>query len=174
MCRIAIALYYNDNQTLVFCGKNTSHPTNGLDNILITNALDYAEVVCRSYTNAGLTPPGNIYGDPCNPTLPEYIWPNDGVNQTNDLSAFGLTEADYLWGDASQQNREIMRASPGTNWWDAVFGSAMTADVNLSLAGSGENHGFNVSFNYYNQEGTAAYNRFQRGSPSLSRNLIQF
>jgi len=139
-------------------------PTNGLDNILITDALDYAEVVCRSYTNAGLTPPGNIYGDPCNPTLPQYIWPNDGVNQTNDLSAFGLTEDDYLWGDAAQQNRQIMRASPGTNWWDAVFGSAMTADVNLSLAGSGENHGFNVSFNYYNQEGTAAYNRFQRGS----------
>lgn len=140
-------------------------PVNGYDNILITDALDYAEVVCRRYTNAGQTPPTNIYGDPCNnPTIPAYIWPNDGTNQTNDLSAFGLTEADYLWGVQSEPNREIMPGSPGTNWWDAVFGPAAIADVNLSLAGSGENHGFNVSFNYLNQEGTAEWNRFQRGS----------
>jgi TonB-linked SusC/RagA family outer membrane protein len=139
-------------------------PVRGYDAFLIQDALEYAEVVCRSYTNAGLTPPTNVYGNPCSPSLPAYIWPNDGVNQTNSLTAFGITEDDYLWGDAGQQSRQIMPASTGTNWWDELFDPAMVADVNLSLAGAGDQHGYNVSFNYLNQEGTAKYNRFQRGS----------
>jgi TonB-linked SusC/RagA family outer membrane protein len=141
-----------------------ARPVRGYDDFLILDALTYAEVVKQAFENAGFAVPENIYGDPDNPTIPSYIWPNDGTNQTNDLSAFGLTEDDYLWGNSSQPNREIMPASTGTNWWDAVFSPALVSDVNLSLAGSGETHGYNVSFNYLDQDGTAAFNRFQRGS----------
>ena len=47
-------------------------PTNGLDKFLITNSLDYYQVVKTAYLNAGLKPPTNIYGDPHHPPVPAY------------------------------------------------------------------------------------------------------
>jgi TonB-linked SusC/RagA family outer membrane protein len=137
-----------------------AEPVRGLDAFLITDALEYAEIVRRSYTNAGLAVPENIYGDPNNPTVPAYIWPNDAVNQTQPGD---VDESTY-----SFPNNLIMPGSPGTNWWDAVFGRALVQDYNLGLAGSGTSHGYNVSLNYLNQEGTAAFNRFQRGSARVN------
>ncbi|MFQ6045773.1 MAG: SusC/RagA family TonB-linked outer membrane protein, partial [Gemmatimonadales bacterium] len=136
-------------------------PVRGYDDFLITDALEYHEILKRSYENAGLPVPENIYGDPNNPTIPAYIWPNDGVNQTTSAD---VDESAYVYGDPNNQAGMIMPGSPGTNWWDAVFGRGFVSDVNLSLAGSGEGHGYNVSFNYLNQEGTAIYNLFQRYS----------
>src|SRR5207249_10785895 len=57
-------------------------PTHGMDDILTLNALDYFKVVKTSYENAGTAVPRNIYGDPNNPTVPAYIWPNDGKGQS--------------------------------------------------------------------------------------------
>ena len=133
-------------------------PTRGYDDFLILDALEYAEIVKRSYENAGLPVPTNIYGDPNNPTVPAYIWPNNGVDQTTTAD-----EASY-----SFPNNLIMPGSAGTNWWDAVFGPALVTDANLGLSGSGASHGYNVSFNYLNQEGTAAYNRFQRAGARVN------
>jgi TonB-linked SusC/RagA family outer membrane protein len=132
-------------------------PVRGYDDFLMTDALEYHEFLKRTYENAGLPVPENIYGDPNNPTIPAYIWPNDGVSQTTIVD-----EDTYVYGDPSFQDGMIMPASPGTNWWDAVFGRGFVTDANLSLSGSGEAHGYNVSFNYLNQEGTSIYNLFQR------------
>jgi TonB-linked SusC/RagA family outer membrane protein len=128
-------------------------PVKGYDSFLILDALQYAEVVRRSYVNAGQPVPQNIYGDPNNPTVPFYIWPNNGTTQTTDT----LDASTY-----SFPNSLIMPGSAGTNWWDAVFSPALVSDANLSLSGGGQAYGYNVSFNYLNQGGTAAYNRFQR------------
>jgi len=58
-----------------------------------------------------------------------------------------------------------MGASTGTNWWNAVFGKpAKVSDFNLSIAGAGEDNTYGVSFNYFDQGGTAAYNDFRRAS----------
>ncbi|MDH3477756.1 MAG: SusC/RagA family TonB-linked outer membrane protein [Gemmatimonadota bacterium] len=133
-------------------------PVRGYDDFLILDALDYHEIVKRSYENAGLPVPTNVYGDPNNPTVPAYIWPNDGVNQTTTVD-----ENTY-----SFPNTLIMPGSAGTNWWDAVFDPAVVTDVNLGMSGSGEGHGYNVSLNYLNQQGTAAFNRFQRGSARVN------
>ncbi len=133
-------------------------PVRGYDDFLILDALEYHEIVKRSYENAGLPVPTNVYGDPNNPAVPAYIWPNNGVDPTTSVD-----EASY-----SFPNNLIMPGSPGTNWWDAVFGPALVADASLGLSGSGESHGYNVSFNYLNQEGTAAYNRFQRASARVN------
>jgi hypothetical protein len=43
-----------------------------------------------------------------------------------------------------------------------VFSPALVSEANLGLSGAGASYGYNVSFNYLNQEGTAAYNRLQR------------
>jgi TonB-linked SusC/RagA family outer membrane protein len=140
-------------------------PVRGYDDFLILDALDYHEIVRRSYENAGLPVPQNIYGNPDNPTVPAYIWPNNGVDQTTTAD-----ESQYAFPTSSSANQDllIMPGSPGTNWWDAVFGRAFVSDVNLGLAGSGPTHGYNVSFNYLNQEGTAAFNRFQRASARVN------
>jgi TonB-linked SusC/RagA family outer membrane protein len=131
-----------------------SRPVRGYDDFLILDALEYHEVVKRSYENAGLPVPENIYGDPDNPTVPAYIWPNDGVNQTTAVDTTTYAFPDQL----------IMRGSPGTNWWDAVFGTGYVADANLAIRGRGEGHGYNVSFNYFNNDGTAAHSNFRRYS----------
>lgn len=141
-----------------------STPVKGYDDFLILDALEYHEVVRRSTLNAGESVPTNIYGDPNNPSVPNYIWPNDGTNQTNDLGQFGFSEGDYLYGDAGNINQQFMPASAGTNWWDEVFGAGITSDMNIAVSGGGDNNRYNVSFNYFDQEGTAQFNRFQRGT----------
>ncbi|HJQ20366.1 MAG TPA: SusC/RagA family TonB-linked outer membrane protein [Gemmatimonadaceae bacterium] len=139
-------------------------PVNGYDSFLIQNSLDYFEVVKRSYLNAGYTLaqiPVNIYGDPNNPQVPKYIWPNDcgtggapGVCTNPDTANYAYENSDRI----------IMPGSKGTNWWDAVFGPAMTGDYNLDVAGGGADNQYGVSMNYFDQNGTAAYNYFKRGS----------
>lgn len=141
-----------------------STPVRGYDDFLFTDALEYHQIVKAVHENALLAVPTNMYGNPNNPTLPNYIWPNDGVNQTNSLAPFGLTEDDYIWGVQSRAQNQIMPASAGTNWWDAVFGTGYVQDYNVGVSGGGANNRYNVSFNYFDQEGTAAYNRFQRGT----------
>lgn len=131
-----------------------SNPVRGYDDFLFTDALEYHEVVKRVHENAGLPVPRNTYGDPNNPSLPNYIWPNDGVNQTNQVD-----ESTY-----SFPNNLIMPSSQGTNWWDTVFGTGYTQDYNISVSGGSSTNRYNISFNYFDQEGTAAYNRFQRGT----------
>lgn len=130
-----------------------AQPVRGYDSFLITNSLDYFQVVKQSYENAGLAVPQNVFGDPNNPTVPAYIWPNDGVHQTTDTVDVGTY---------SYPNSLIMPGSAGTNWWKAVFSPAFVGEANLGLSGAGPAYGYNVSFNYLNQQGTAAYNRFQR------------
>jgi TonB-linked SusC/RagA family outer membrane protein len=133
-------------------------PVRGYDDFLILDALDYHEIVRRAHVNAGLPVPENVYGNPDSPTVPAYTWPNDGVSQTTtvDLDSYAFP------------NTLIMTGSPGTNWWDEVFGPALVTDANLGVSGRGESHGYNVSLGYLNQEGTAAFNRFQRGSARVN------
>ncbi len=137
-------------------------PVQGYDNILIQNSLDYYQVVKTSFRNAGQKPPTNIYGDSANPSVPAFIWPNDGVHQTSDTlktSSYALT---------SDGSRLIMPGSPGTNWWKAVFGTGQVRNANLSISGGGEDNAYLVSFNYLNQQGTAAFNLFQRGGVRIN------
>jgi TonB-dependent starch-binding outer membrane protein SusC len=136
-------------------------PVRGYDDILITNALDYAAVQRQAYLNAGETPPSNIYGDPNNPTIPAYFY-----------AAPGTVTATDAWGrptavDASRYsypNSLIMPGSAGTNWWDETFGSAPVSDYHMEVAGGSDVNSYRVSFNYFEQGGTARYNEFKRGS----------
>ncbi|MEJ2240307.1 MAG: TonB-dependent receptor, partial [Gemmatimonadales bacterium] len=136
-----------------------SSPVRGYDDFLILDALEYHEILKRSYENAGLPVPQNIYGDPDNPTIPAYIRPNDGIHQTTDT----LDRSTYSWPD-----NPITEGSPGTNWWDAVFSPALVTDADLAVSGGGTDHRYSASFNYLHHEGTGAYNRYQRGSVRIN------
>ncbi len=136
-------------------------PVRGYDDFLITDALAYAAVQRQAYLNAGETPPTNIYGDPNNPTVPAFFY-----------AAPGTVTATDAWGrptavDASRYsypNSLIMPGSPGTNWWDETFGSAPVGDYNVEIAGGSDVNAYRVSFNYFDQGGTAKFNEFKRGS----------
>jgi len=150
-------------------------PTNGYDKFLLTNALDYFKVVKQAYTTAGLPVPTNIYGDPNNPTVPQYTFAASGTATGTDAFGrpTGVDPSKY-----SYPNSLIMPGSAGTDWWSAVFGSAKTSDVNLSINGAGQDNTYGLSFNYFDQGGTAAYNDFRRGSirvnSSFNRGKLQF
>jgi TonB-dependent starch-binding outer membrane protein SusC len=150
-------------------------PTNGYDKFLLTNALDYFKVVKQSYLNAGLPVPTNIYGDPNNPTIPQYTFAASGTASGTDTFGrpTGVDPSKY-----SYPNSLIMPGSAGTNWWDVVFGSAKVSDVNLGISGAGQDNTYGVSFNYFDQGGTAAYNDFRRGSirvnSTFNRGKLQF
>ena len=142
-------------------------PVKGYDDFLIQNWRDYAEVVRQSYANANQTVPPEIvrlYGDINNPTLPKYTYVDSKCTGcVTATDAFGRPTAVNEQG-YSFPNVLIHGASEGTNWWDAVFGPAPVSDYNLEVAGGGVDNRYAVSANYFDQEGTAAYNRFRRGS----------
>ncbi len=150
-------------------------PVRGYDDFLITNALDYFQIIKASYLNAGLPVPTNIYGDPSNPTIPAYTFASNAATLTKDQWGRPVTV------DASKYSYPtslIMPGSAGTNWWKAVFGSAPVADYNLDVRGGGEENAYNASFNFFNQSGTAKYNNFQRGTvrvnTSFNRSKFNF
>ncbi|MDB4889653.1 MAG: TonB-dependent outer membrane protein SusC/RagA [Gemmatimonadetes bacterium] len=151
-------------------------PVNGYDKFLVTNSLDYFAVEKASYEGAGLKVPTNIFGDPNNPTVPTYTYAAPGTGVTT--NAFGqITGVDL--SKYSYPNTLIQLGSPGTNWWDAVFGKpGRVGDYNLSIAGAGADNGYGVSFNYFDQDGTAAYTNFKRANvrvnTQFNRGKLQF
>ena len=84
-----------------------------------------------------------------------------------------MNEAGY-----SYPNFLIMPGSAGTNWWDAVFGTGYVGDYNLDVSGGSPDTRYGVSFNYFNQRGTAVYNEYRRGSlranTSFNRGRLTF
>jgi TonB-linked SusC/RagA family outer membrane protein len=91
--------------------------------------------------------------------VPAYTWPNNcgpagatGPCSTVDPSTY------------SYPSSLIMPGSAGTDWWSAVFGSAPLRDVNLDVGGGSPDNSYGVSFNYYDQGGTARYTDYTRGT----------
>jgi TonB-linked SusC/RagA family outer membrane protein len=150
-------------------------PTKGYDDILLTNSLDYFQVLKQRYLNAGQAVPTGVYGDPNNPSIPNYTYADPSAVLTKD--AYGR----IVTVDASKYsypNALIEPGSAGTDWWKTVFGSAPVSDYNLDVRGGGDANAYAVSFNYFDQQGTAAYNDYRRGSvrvnTSFSRSKFNF
>ena len=144
--------------------QGIASPTKSYSDILITDALEYFQVIKAEYDNRGEPIPDfvkAIYGDPNNPSIPAYIYAapstNPVVDANGQIQSVDLTKYSY-------PNNLIMPGSAGTDWWKAVFGTAPVGDYNLNVSGSGEDHTYGVSGNYFDQQGTAAYNDFRRGS----------
>ena len=121
------------------------NPVNKID--LITNSSQYREYV-QAATNAtgGAVPdvyagnsfPEYYFGDPSQPYAPGVI----GVPGSGNL---------------------LMRTNQnGTDWWDETISSAPITEHNLNVSGGNENSTFNISGNYFNQEGTINTTFFER------------
>ena len=159
-----------------------ANPVRGYNDFLMTDALNYFKVLKASFDNAGLAVPTSVYGDPAAPTIPKYVYP---LNCPSATGCSAVTAYDQ-WGRPTAVNASaysyptalIMPGSAGTDWWKAVFGSAPVGDYDLSIAGGGADNSYRVSFNYFDQTGTARYNDFRRGSvranTAFSRNKLSF
>jgi len=148
-------------QTTLRIRTGVSSPVKGYDDMLMTNALDYAAVVKASYLNAGQAVPTNIYGDPNNPTIPNYIYAAPGTATSTDIYGRPVTV------DASQYSYPtnlIMPGSAGTDWWSEVFGHGAVQDYNMDVNGGSDANAYRVSFGYFHQAGTAIFNDFKRGT----------
>ncbi len=145
-------------------------PVRGYDDFLIMDALQYHQILKQSYENAGLPVPTNIYGDPNNPTIPQYIYAEDALVTSRD--SYGRPTAINTAGYSFPRTL-AMPGSSGTNWWKAVFSPAQVSDYNLDIAGGSEQSVYGVSFNYFSQQGTAAYNMFRRGSVRVNTAFTQ-
>jgi len=143
-------------------------PTKGYDDILVQNALDYHTVMKTAMQNAGLAVPQNIYGNPNAPSVPAYIWPNNGVAPTCPAPGGPGCGTVVDPSTYSYPGNLIMPGSAGTNWWKAVFGAGQYRDANLALSGGSDENAYHVSFNYLDQEGTAAFNRLRRGGARVN------
>ncbi len=143
-------------------------PTKGYDDILVQNSLDYWAVMSTAMTNGGFAIPTNIYGNPNNPTVPAYIWPNNGTAPTCPAPGGPGCGTVVDPSTYSYPDNLIMPGSAGTNWWDAVFGAGQYRDANLALSGGSDDNAYHVSFNYLDQEGTAAFNRLRRGGARVN------
>jgi TonB-linked SusC/RagA family outer membrane protein len=153
-------------------------PVKGYDDILLTNSLDYFAVQKARYANAGQAVPAALralYGDPNNPSIPPYSFVTPGAVLTRD--AFGRPLTVDL-SKYSYPTALIEPASAGTNWWQAVWGSAPIQDYNLDVRGGGDANAYAVSFNYFDQKGTAKYTDFKRGNvrvnTSFNRSKLNF
>src|SRR5256714_7564063 len=143
-------------------------PTRGLDDMLMQSSLQYFDVIKRSYlqANSKYTPDSlppevkAIYGDPRNPQVPAYTYVNPAAIDTVDKWGRPLVNtAAYAFPGTL-----IMPGSAGTNWRKAVFSPAQFSDANLGVSGGGTDNTYSASFNYLKQNGTGAYNQFERGS----------
>jgi TonB-linked SusC/RagA family outer membrane protein len=151
-------------QTTLRARTGVASPVRGYDDFMITNSLDYYAVVKASYLNAGLpvdTALRKIWGDLNNPSVPLYTWADPSTVLTRDAFGRPLTVDPSKY---SYPGALIMPGSAGTNWWKEVWGSAPVQDYNLDVRGGSDASAYSVSFNYFDQKGTAAYNDFRRGS----------
>jgi TonB-linked SusC/RagA family outer membrane protein len=151
-------------QTTLRVRTGVQTPVRGLDDMVITNSLDFFKVVKAGYDNAGVAIPSSlvaIWGDPNNPSIPLYTYAAPNTVLARDQ--FGRpTQVDLT--QYSYPNSLIMPGSAGTNWWKAVWGSAPVQDYNLDVRGGSDANAYTVSANYFDQKGTAKYTDYRRGS----------
>ena len=151
-------------QTTLRFRTGVQTPSHGLDDMLITNSLEFFKVIKAGYDNAGVALPPSlraIWGDPNNPSVAPYTYATPGAVVAR--NAFGqITQVDL--SQYSYPNNLIEPGSAGTNWWKAVWGSAPVNDYNVDVRGGSELNAYTVSGNYFDQQGTAKYTDYRRGS----------
>ena len=147
----------------------------GYDDMLLTNSLEYFQVLKQRYLNAGEPVPTGVYGDPNNPSVPNYTYAAPITVLTKDSYGRVVTVDPTKY---SYPLNLVEPGSQGTNWWKTVFGSAPVSDYNLDIRGGGDANAYAVSFNYFDQTGTAKYNDYRRGSvrvnTSFNRSKLNF
>jgi TonB-linked SusC/RagA family outer membrane protein len=121
------------------------------------NTQQYGEYLWQAARNAGATPSHQQYGNGESPRIPDFIRAGDLSGVMADNPATNPDLYDIRNGyQITPANKE------GTDWWDAVFDPAPIQSHNLGVNGATESANYNVSFNYFNQDGIAKYTNYER------------
>jgi TonB-linked SusC/RagA family outer membrane protein len=133
---------------------------------LLKTAAEYMDLTYQSYKNPGQwprtpDPSGNYdnvartYGIGATPVLPQYVNPLPPANNLN-------APLDLVY---NYPNNLVMKASPGTNWWDAVFQTeAPIYEANLDVSGGSDRGRYFFSTGYFSQDGIMRYTDYKRYS----------
>ncbi len=124
---------------------------------MIKTSAEYADLIYQSYNNPGLWPQpattntARTYGVGPKPVLPAYVNPLPAVPG-------GPINTTYSYPD-----NLVMKASPGTNWWDAVFrDDAPITETNVGVSGGSDRGRYFFSANYFAQDGIMKYTDYNR------------
>lgn len=121
-----------------------------------------ANALYASYQAAGTAFPfGNFYNvSGGSPVLPAYI-----IEDATTAGNVGVAAGDPAANASlyNYQNYRIARANQaGTNWWKALFKSALTQNHQLSLSGATEYSNYAIGLGYMDDQGTLLNSYFKR------------
>jgi len=126
---------------------------------MIKTSAEYADLIFQSYKNPGQWPQGNktltsrTYGMGATPVLPQY------VNPLPDSAGASINTV------YNYPNNLVMRASPGTDWWAAVFRKdAPITEHSVSVSGGGSGGRYFFSADYFAQDGIMRYTDYNKYS----------
>lgn len=127
-------------------------PVGGFNDFMVKDPRDYARF--HMARNPGVV--GFYGGDPNNPVIPEYFYPEGGA----DPSTY------------SHPDNIIMRSNPeGTDWWDVIFEPALITEHNVGLSGGNEHATYSASVGYLKQDGTMKHTGFDRFSARINSRM---
>ena len=134
--------------------------TAGKEFDLIKTSTEYAELLFQAQNNSSVpwSALGNgtflkrLYGNGPTPVIPQYANPVRAL----------ATDPPTVPGAYDYPNNLVMRASAGTDWWDAIMRSAKIQEHNIGVSGGNDRGRYFMSMNYFEQEGIVSYTDFKR------------
>ncbi len=157
-------------RTTLSVRTGTQSPFRGYNDFVSYDPMYSFRIQKQGLLNEGLSQAdiqaalGPIYGDINNPSIPTYLYAAPSAITGTDAYGRPTSVNASAYSYAAGPKGLIEPGSAGTDWWKAVFGSAPVSEVNLGISGAGTGTQYAVSGNYFDQTGTAAYNRYRRGS----------
>ncbi|WP_085537010.1 SusC/RagA family TonB-linked outer membrane protein [Massilibacteroides vaginae] len=122
------------------------------------NTKEYGEMLWLQAKNDGISDYSHpLYGSGSTPDIPDYIFPNRGVNVDESLYDNLMIEEDgtdtYL---ITKANKE------GTDWLREIERTAQIHDISMDVSGGSENTVYAFQLGYLKQEGVLKYTGYDR------------
>ncbi len=143
----------------------------------ILSSQEMGELTFLVQRNSGLEPDDEnwgtpLYGDEATPVVPDYILPNGAEEGSPEVDPSRyFVNPHYLDPNAPASFYQISRASQGTDWYDEIVSSALTAKHNLSVGGGGDIGNYFLSLGYLNQQGIVMQTYLERYSIRANTNF---
>ncbi len=139
--------------------QNTNH-------YKMLNTQEYGEMLWLQAKNGGIANYSHpLYGSGATPDIPDYIFPNRGVNVDESLYDDKMINQDgtdtYLITKANKQ---------GTNWAKEIERTAQYHDVSVDISGGSENTIYAFQSGYLKQEGVLKWTGMDRYN--LQSNIV--
>jgi TonB-dependent starch-binding outer membrane protein SusC len=134
------------------------------------NSQQYGEYLFTSRRNGGVPTTSPIYGSGANPVVPDYLIIKDKTSDTDPAFSGGVMANDPLVNPSRYNINpaspfyQIIKTSPGTNWFDEITQPARIQSHQVNASGGSEKGTYSLGANYFNQEGTIKYTGYDRFS----------